>query len=196
MMGACKQYGVTLMLSQAVQELMSDVARTKLRHLDTITVKGSSIKQRIYTYDARSKGVDFFLFNRTEDQADFDADRYAPQIWNADQDLRAMRQHVTDEFLEAFAVGRKAYLSGDWPLAIKRLERANEIMVEAALEEGYLEDEFDALQLRAGEDARAAAEELKLQNGDGPSLFLINFMKQHGGVAPKGWDGWHPLTRK
>jgi hypothetical protein len=196
MMGACKQYGVTLMLSQAVQELMSDVARTKLRHLDTITVKGSSIKQRIYTYDARSKGVDFFLFNRTEDQADFDADRYTPHIWNADQDLRAMRQHVTDDFLEAFAVGRKAYLSGDWPLAIKRLERANEIMVETALEEGYLEDEFDALQLRAGEDARTAAEDLKLQNGDGPCLFLINFMKQHGGVAPKGWDGWHPLTRK
>jgi hypothetical protein len=79
---------------------------------------------------------------------------------------------------------------------MKRLERANEIMVETALEEGYLEDEFDALQLRAGDDARAAAEELKFQNGDGPSQFLINFMKQHGGVAPGGWAGWHPLTRK
>lgn len=196
MMGACKQYNVTIMLSQAVQELMSDVARTKLRHLDTVTVKGSSIKQKIYTYDARPKGVDFFLYSRSDEQADFDAERYTPQIWNTDQDLKAMRQHVTEDFLEEFNCGRKAYLAGDWKTAIKRLERANEIMVETALEEGYLEEEFDALQARAGEDARAAEEELKLQNGDGPSILLLNFMKQHGGVAPKGWDGWHPLTRK
>ena len=196
MMGACKQYNVTLLLSQAVQELMSDVARTKLRHLDTISVKGSSVKQKIYTYDARPKGVDFFLFERPDDQADFDAERYSPQIWNTDQDLRAMRQHVTEEFLQEFNHGRKAYLAGDWKMAIRRLERANEIMVETALEEGYLEEEFDTLQLRAGEDARAAEEELKLQNGDGPSILLLNFMRQLGGVAPKGWDGWHPLTRK
>lgn len=196
MMAACKQYNVNIMLSQAVQELMSDVARTKLRHLDTVTVKGSSVRQRIYTYDARPKGVDFFLYSRSDEQADFDAENYSPQIWNNDQDLKAMRQHVTEDFIQAFSAGRKAYLQGDWPKALQKLERANEIMVETALEEGYLEDEFDALQERVGQDAKAAEEELKRENGDGPSLLLINFMKSHGGVAPKGWDGWHPLTRK
>lgn len=196
MMGACKQYNVSFMLSQAVQELMSDVARSKLRHLDTVTVKGSSVRQKIFTYDARNKGVDFFLYSRSDDQADFDADRYSPQIWNNDQDLRAMRQHISDEFVDIFNAGRKAYLSGDWPKAMEKLERANEIMVETAFEDGYLEDEFEDLQARVGEDVAAAEEELKLQNGDGPSLFLLNFMKQHGGVAPPGWDGWHPLTRK
>lgn len=59
MMSACKQYGVTIMLSQAVQELMSEPAKAKLRHVDTVTVKGSSVKQRIYTYDCKAKGVDF-----------------------------------------------------------------------------------------------------------------------------------------
>lgn len=196
MMSACKQYGVSILLSQAVQELMSDTGRSKLRHLDTVTVKGSSVKQKIFTYDARHKGVDFFLFGRSDEQADMDADRYSQNIWNTDQDLKAMRQHITEDFMNAFTSGHKAYLSGDWPHAIKRLERANEVMIEGAVEQGYLEDEFDAIQLQEGEDAHEAAEELKRENGDGPSQYLINFMKSHGGVPPRKWEGWHPLNRK
>jgi Adenylate and Guanylate cyclase catalytic domain len=196
MTSACKQYDVSIMLSQSVQELMSDVAHSKLRHLDTVTVKGSSVKQKIYTYDARARGVDFFLHSRSDEQADFEADRYSPNIWTTDQDLIAMRQHVTDEFLKAFKEGHKAYTAGDWPTAIQKLELANDIMFQTAVDEGYMEDEFDALNLRPGEDVRGAAEELKRENGDGPSMYLISFMKSHGGVAPKHWDGWHPLTRK
>lgn len=196
MTSACKQYGVTIMLSQSVQELMSDVAQTKLRHLDTVTVKGSSVKQKIYTYDARARGVDFFLYSRPDEQADFDAEHVSPNIWQNDQDLKAMRQHVTEEFLSEFRAGHKAYLSGDWPTALKRLERANDVMLETVFDEGYLEADFDALQLRVGEDNEKATEELRLENGDGPSMYLVNFMKSYGGVAPKNWDGWHPLTRK
>jgi class 3 adenylate cyclase len=47
MTSACKQYDVTLMLSQSVQELMSDVAQSKLRHVDTVTVKGSSTSHAV-----------------------------------------------------------------------------------------------------------------------------------------------------
>jgi hypothetical protein len=100
MMSACKQYNVTMMLSQAVEELLSkqgecnmdclwkcfltirpsyssaaiastsdlttggiwydwidSLARSKLRHLDTVYVKGSIVEQRIYTYDARHQGA-------------------------------------------------------------------------------------------------------------------------------------------
>ena len=187
MMSACKQYGVSILLSQAVQELMSDAAKAKLRHLDTVTVKGSSIKQRIYTYDARSRGVDFFLFSRTDDQADFEADRYTPNMWNVDQDLKAMRQHLTEDFLDDFRAGRKAYLQGDWPLAIEKLNSANGIMLESALEAGYLVD--------SSTDTVPYEDELA-EHGDGASLFLLNYMKSKGGVAPDGWEGWHPLTSK
>lgn len=187
MMSACKQYGVSILLSQAVQELMSDAARSKLRHLDTVTVKGSSVKQRIYTYDARSRGVDFFLFSRTDDQADLEADRYSPNMWNVDQDLKAMRQHLTDDFMEEFKAGRKHYFQGDWPAAIERLDKANEIMLEMAVEEGYLVD--------SSVDAIPHEEELA-EHGDGPTLFLLNYMKSKGRVAPDDWEGWHPLTSK
>ena len=65
MMSACKQYGVTILLSQAVENILSKHAKARLRHLDTVTVKGSVNIQRIYTYDARYKGVDFFLSNQS-----------------------------------------------------------------------------------------------------------------------------------
>lgn len=196
MTSACRLYDVSIMLSQSVQELMSDVAQTKLRHLDTVTVKGSSVKQKIYTYDARARGVDFFLYSRSDEQADFNADRYAPSIWSSDQDLIAMRQHVTNDFLEAFKEGLKFYISGDWPRSIEKLEKANNIMFQTAVDEGYMEDEFDAIHVRAGEDVRGATNELKRENGDGPSMYLLSFMQSHGGIAPKKWDGWHPLTTK
>jgi hypothetical protein len=193
MMSACKQYDVTIMLSQSVQELMSDVAQTKLRHLDTVTVKGSSVKQKIFTYDARARGVDFFLHSRSDKQADSDAERYSPSMWNTDPDLISMRQHVTDDFLKAFKDGHKAFLLGDWSLAIEKLEQANNIMFQTAIDDGYLEDEFDALNLQAGKEV---PDLLKRDNGDGPSMCLLNFIKSHNGVAPKDWDGWHPLIRK
>lgn len=196
MTSACKQYEVVIMLSQAVQELMSDVAQSKLRHLDTVSVRGSSVKQKIYTYDAKARGVDFFLYSKTEEQADVDADRYSNDIWNRDRDLLAMRQHISDDFLQIFKEGFKAYTNGDWPRAIESFHVANNITFQTAVDEGFLEEEFDALNLRAGTDVRHAAEKLKRENRDGPSTYLINFMKSYGGVAPLDWDGWHPLTRK
>jgi hypothetical protein len=196
MMSACKQYDVTIMLSQSVQELMSDVAQSKLRHLDTVTVKGSSLKQKIFTYDARAQGVDFFLHYKTDDQADTDAERYTPSLWNSDPDLIAMRQHVTDDFLKAFKDGHKAFLSGDWANAIEKLELANSIMFQCAIDDGYLEDEFESLNIQAGQKDKLP-DHVKRDHGDGPSMYLISFMKSHDGcVAPRDWDGWHPLNRK
>ena len=184
----CKQYGVTILLSEAVAELMSDVARSKLRHIDRVTVKGSTRIQKIYTYDARYKGADFFLFSRSDEQADMEAERYVPSIWLSDQDLTAMRHHLTDDFEQEYNAGMKAYFDGDWPTAIQRLETANEIMVDAAMEEGYLHDELDSSPDRK--------EFYRIETADGPSAYLVQFMKSQGGVAPEDWDGWHPLLSK
>ena len=41
MMSACKQYRLAILLSQAVEELLSKECRSKLRHVDTVYVKGS-----------------------------------------------------------------------------------------------------------------------------------------------------------
>lgn len=188
MMSACKHYGVTILLSEAVQELMSDPAKKKLRNVDRVTVKGSVRIQNIFTYDARHKGADFFLLGRSDTLADMDAEQYVPSIWTSDQDLQAMRHHITDDFEAEFNAGLKAYYAGDWPTAIRKLESANEIMVDAAMEEGYLHDELDNTPYRK--------ELYRKETADGPCSYLVNFMKSKGGVAPEDWDGWHPLLSK
>jgi hypothetical protein len=173
MMSACKHYGVNILVSEAVQELMSEPAKNKMRNLDRVTVKGSSQVQNIYTYDTRSRGADFFLHNVTDAQAENQARSYEPSIWDNDADLKAMRHHIKIDFELEFLAGMKYYYDGDWPAAIEKFESANEIMVTAAMEEGYLHDEMD-----------------------GPSKYLINFMKSKGSKAPEDWDGWHPLLSK
>lgn len=188
MMSACKHYGVTILLSEAVQELMSDQAKSKLRNLDRVTVKGSTQVQNLYTYDARHKGADFFLYSRSDEQANLEAERYQPNMWYDDQDLKAMRHHVTEDFEQEFLSGLKDYYDGNWPAAIEKLEGANEIMVDAALEEGYLHDEMD--------DSPDRKELYRTETADGPCKYLLNFMKSKGGKAPDGWAGWHPLLSK
>jgi class 3 adenylate cyclase len=48
---ASKQYGVAVLISQNVYELMSDEAKELCRRIDKVTVKGSTVPIDIYTYD-------------------------------------------------------------------------------------------------------------------------------------------------
>jgi len=198
MMSATKQYGVTILLSQAVEELLSRQARSKLRHLDTVKVKGSSVSQRIFTYDARHKGVDFFLFERSPEQADLDADSYSPVIWDNDQDLRAMRQHVSDEFTKKFKEGKDLYLDGEWKKAIEVLKDADDIMITTVLEEGYMDYNPDEIDTRIFDRNNKTEEIARIRNehGDGACKCLIAYMEKRNGVPPANWEGVKPLTSK
>ena len=198
MMSATKQYGVTILLSQAVEELLSAPARSKLRHLDTVCVKGSSVAQRIFTYDARHRGVDFFLFERSPEQSDLDAEAYTPLIWENDQDLRAMRQHVTEEFSRKFKEGKDLYLSGEWKDAIQALKDADDIMITNVLEEGYIDYNPDEIDGRIF-DRRNTTEEItriRGELGDGTCKCLIAYMEKRNGTPPDDWKGVRELTSK
>lgn len=197
-MSACKQYGVKVLLSQAVEELLSKEARSKMRHLDTVYVKGSNVEQRIYTYDARHEGVDFFLFERSPDQADKESDTYNPSIWENDQDLKSMRQHVTKEFMQTFSAGVDKYLEGKWKEAIRKFQKAENLMFEEVVEQGYVEYMNEDL----GEygkitcTSREEIDRLKEEFGDGASRCLIQFMQKYDGIPPPDWHGVRHLTSK
>lgn len=197
-MSATKQYGVTILLSQAVEELLSRTARSKLRHLDTVYVKGSSVAQRIFTYDARYVGVDFFLFERSPEQADLEAEAYSHNIWEIDQDLRSMRQHVTEEFMEKFREGLDQYLEGNWKMAIETLHAADNIMIKTVVEEGFVECDADNI-LHELYNRKSYNEEvirIRSEFGDGACKCLIHFMQRRNGVPPADWNGVHPLMSK
>lgn len=198
MMSATKQYGVTILLSKAVEELLSKNCRKKIRHLDTVYVKGSNVKQDIFTYDARHEGVDFFLIERTPIQADIDAESYTPNIWDHDQDLKAMRQHISDEFMELYSLGIKEYLAGNWPEAYAYLEKADNKMIEYIIDEGYIEIDFDEYvgDIFDRNDQSEDMVRLRQDLGDGACRVLMSFMKGKDLVAPPDWDGVRKLSSK
>jgi len=203
MMSASKQYGSTILLSKAVEKLLSKPCRTKLRHLDTVYVKGSAIKQSIYTYDARHNGVAFFLLERTPDQADLEAESYTPAIWDQDQDLLAMRHHVTQDFLETYHRGVKQYRAGHWAEAYKSFEAADDIMIRTVLDEGYIEIEsddepFEHFEARVLDKTDQGEDVLKIRHefGDGACRTLMNYMKRRNFEAPEDWDGVRQLFSK
>ena len=189
---------MTVLLSQAVEELLSKPCRSKLRHLDTVYVKGSSVPQRIYTYDARFDGADFFLFERSPEQADAEAENYSPAIWETDQDLRSMRQHVTDEFMTTFHAGVEKYLEGKWKEAEKLLRDADDLMLLAVIEEGYVDYKADDLGGKVFDRSVDDDEVVRIRNefGDGSSKNLVQYMLRRKCVPPEGWHGVRALMSK
>jgi hypothetical protein len=197
MMCACKQFKLTILLSQAVEELMSTSAREKLRHVDTVFVKGSSEKKRIYTYDARHKGVNFFLYHRSDEQADKDSANYTPAIWNSDQDLQAMRNHVTEEFEETFKKALTQYLHGHWRDAASLFEEANNIMIETVVDDGRIEHVNRFKEDLLNPDIQTdEAQHLRRELGDGPCQSLLSYIKKRNYTAPDDWHGVRQLTSK
>jgi len=198
MMSATKQYGVTILLSKAVEKLLSKNCRKKLRHLDTVYVKGSKVKQSIFTYDARFQGVDFFLLERTEEQADLESEAYTPNIWDQDQDLRAMRQHVSESFLETYHLGVAQYLAGNWSDAYNNFQLADSIMIERVLEDGYLEIDVDELEDRIFNTEDQSEDIVRIRNeiGDGACRTLMNYMQRRNLKPPSDWDAVRHLFSK
>lgn len=84
-----------------------------------------------------------------------------------DSDLKALREHVTEEFTEVFTEGVNAYVAGDWSTARKHLEEANSMMAE-----------------------------VENLDGDGPCKTLLSYMEELGWEAPSTWKGFRPLTSK
>ena len=198
MMSATKQYGVTILVSKAVQKLLSKTCKKKLRHIDTVYVKGSKVKQDIFTYDARFQGVDFFLLERTPEAADQEAAAYHPSIWDKDQDLRAMRQHVSDTFMELYHLGMKNYLEGNWPEAYKYFQKADDEMIKCAIEDGYLEIDADDLDDRIFDANDQSEDIVRIRNqlGDAACRTLMNYMDRRNRTAPGDWDAVRQLYSK
>jgi hypothetical protein len=198
MMSATKQYGVTVLLSKSVEKLLSKNCRKKLRHLDTVYVKGSKVKQNIFTYDARFQGVDFFLLERTPEQADLESELYTPNIWDQDQDLRAMRQHVCDAFMETYHLAVKQYLGGDWAEAYMNFQAADSIMIEKVLEDGFLEIDLDEMESRIFDRDDMEEDVVRLRNelGDGACRTLMNYIKRRNLTPPSDWDAVRQLFSK
>ena len=170
LMATAPQYGVGIIVSESVRDLFSTKGQRILRHVDTVTVKGSKIPSKIFSCDYKTE----LLFSKvgeggelTAKQLDeVDSDGFSFDIWQEDATLLEMRKHISVKFEKCFEEGKDLYLQGKWLEAKKKLEAANAIY--------RLENENVA---------------------DGPSSSLIQFMylNVHPGYH---WQGFRPLPKR
>jgi hypothetical protein len=184
MMAACKQYNVHMLMNGDVQELASNEGKSMLRHVDTVIVKGSSVPNKLYTFDCKSKGVQFFMNSRSENTANQEACDFNENCWRIDKDLLNMSRHATDKFRESFEIGRVLYEKGMWNESIDALENANDIMRKSHEDAGW--DEENELIARkrkqgsgGGKGGKKGGDDDNPEWNDGPSQALLRYMREN-----------------
>jgi len=173
---ATRQYGVSIIISGSLYDLISESVKKICRLIDIVTVKGSVKPVKLYTIDinenikpskktkksipdkqARLKHIHKKrqLKLKIEEYGVFEAmmkKRYFRQM------LRNTRPSIFNLF---FKHGFNAYLNGNWQLAAKKFEEC-----------------------------------LSFYDSDGPTKTLLNFIKENNFKAPQNWKGFRALTSK
>jgi len=174
---AARVYGVSILMSQFLVELMRDMIM-KCRLLDCVIVPGSAQAMKLYTIDLDCQSLQ--------------VDPHAPagKVWNSRQRFRArqfleaqrqmkwtdgckmidmfelmpevqlMRRRYTKRFTQIFGMAYQNYSEGEWKVAKSLLSETRHV----------------------------------LGHEDGPSLALLRFMALYDYDAPDGWRGYHELS--
>ncbi|KAL8443491.1 hypothetical protein Emed_006772 [Eimeria media] len=176
---ATKQYGVTILISSDLYDIMSPQTQTYCRQIDRATVKGSKVPLGLYTVDldpgrlqvpartpvtVSSKNTVFLQRQQRlrEKHKLWSSRTSISAMFETDPDIVSMREHLTKEFLGTFRSGFRHYEAGEW-------YTAREIFVRT---------------------------QYMLGVEDGPSTVLLHFMSTKNYVAPEDWGGFRELIEK
>jgi len=176
---ATKQYGVWMLISEQVHNLLSDKMKKITRRVDRCTFKGSAVPMNIYTVDLYTSELEPYspkvlaVANKKKARViqRQSKDELRKDLWSGaykairrlkeDQELREILTGTHPDFVEVFELAISDYLNGQWEVAM----------------EGFLKA-------------------LKLKEGDGPCMNMIHFIEEFGGVAPADWPGYRKLLEK
>jgi class 3 adenylate cyclase len=201
---ATKQFGVPLLLSDAFVSLLSPAVRRRVRQIDCVTVKGSNQPIGLYTMDIdadkaataasgdgttaahpnnnqglqatatrtkskKGSGVESTSHVHAPPKTDHITFSDYPYFDEFEEhpDIVATKA-VDDAFLNKFAEGFSAYKAGDWRRAAAVFEETR----------ASRRDEYGEVVV------------------DGPSEALLAVIREKGGNAPAGWEGYRELTEK
>ena len=177
---ATKQYGVPILISGVMYQLVTIETKGRLRWIDRVKVKGSKTPVDLYTPDLR---VDTLI---PEQQKEIQVEDKAAQrlfmqeqrdalkngvlkdrvrvsyLYKEDPDLQELLRLPDTDFREKWKSGFDLYIQGNWPEAKQLLLQAEEAM----------------------------------ERRDGPCRTLLGVMAEHGDVAPRDWEGCRELTEK
>ena len=174
---ATRQFGVPLLFSGQLFDIMSPQVRNMARQVDCVLVKGSKQPIRLYTIDVSlrnipeadavqsdaAEGIKQTL-KRERERISYGAvtrQEETISLFTTDLQLAAMREPISERFVEDFKEGFEAYILGEWSKA-----RRDFIYAQSLKEEE-----------------------------DGPAATLLAFMNEME-TAPEGWKGCRELTEK
>mmetsp|Transcript_13971 Transcript_13971/g.15423 ORF Transcript_13971/g.15423 Transcript_13971/m.15423 type:complete len:362 (-) Transcript_13971:23-1108(-) len=185
MESATKQYGVPILLTEQIWDLLSNQTKEYTRRIDRVVAKGTRKPINIYTCNIDRNNLDLdqkeLLPFNGENPETKKRDRvrarirrtrlreavvhnkfYIWTILESDDDLIKMRADYTPAFLEVFKMGLSAYLAGDWTNARSQLLKAQVLK----------------------------------PNEDAPTESILSFMSSYSFRPPADWNGYRNLTDK
>jgi len=181
-------YGVSLLLSDKVRELIRDPLKSMLRQIDCLKLKNWESPIGIFTIDA-DIGEYFYLMADSEDDKvktgtekkrerielrksrDLLKEKLFSGEWDVktlimqEDDMMMIRKRYPNDFFREWNAGVNAYLRGEWTSAQKRLSKTLRMLSTSGTE--WI---------------------------DHPSQTLLNFMQKYDFVAPESWRGFRDIS--
>ena len=174
---ATRQFGLSLLISGVLYNLLTDDMKSICRFIDCVTVKGSELPLDLYTIDLnlnvtpqKEKNIIIAstkekksIFNEKKMKLEAMIDEYGavtPIILEKESYMELIRQR-SFEFNDSWKNGIECYKSGDWKNANMYFQTCS-----------------------------------KIDPNDGPTKILLDYIKSRKLKAPDGWKGVRELTSK
>merc|ERR1711871_1508117 len=216
-----KQFGVPLLFSQSLYDLMSPEAQDCCRRLDVVTVKGSEQPIGVFTYDARQeqkfrekKIIPKKSLSVANNQKNGNAKnkQVAPAKKRLSVSAAPTRAAHHDNVHHAFDYYQHTqesdlqFMTPDHDVTdileldvdlifLRRHVTATFYEKHKTATDLYLAGDWPAARTLYEECDQLMAE-VEGFSGDGPSRVILNYMKNRDYTAPKDWKGYRPLTSK
>jgi class 3 adenylate cyclase len=174
--GATRQYGVSILISGSVHDLLSPEVKSLCRLIDVVTVKGSTKPVKFYTIDLNEnlKPSKHYKKDFTDKQRRLTQMVKKKKIKKESEEtglyaimikkkyFRVMFKNARPKFFNGvFKEAFGFYIKGDWASAAGKFREC-----------------------------------LKIYQNDGPAKTLLKYILENNSLAPADWEGFRALTSK
>ena len=173
---ATRQYGVNILISGPLFELLSDELKRICRLIDIVTVKGSIEPIKFYTVDMNEN-----LIPSKKIKKDF-----------SDKDIRFKQNMKKDDMKKKSEIVGISFITLEKKYFKKLLKNARSKVFKKTFKEGF-ENYISGKWKIAAEKFEECK---KLHENDGPTNTLYNYINEFEFTAPETWAGFRALTSK
>ena len=174
---ATKQFGVNLLISGKLYDLLTDEMKGICRYVDCVTVKGSTEPIDLYTIDINE--------NITPQKEKLKIVKTSEEKAKIFKEKKAMLEYLIEEYgsITPLILEKKSY----WELIDEKSDKFYDSWEYA----------MDSYKRGMWDEAKKYFEEcLEEDSKDGPSNTLYNYIKKFNYKSPKNWKGERELTNK